>query len=196
MDAAPLDSVEWLRRARAGDSSAASELVERLYPLAAKIVRAYVPRDLAEEDLLQEVFLRVFGRLDQYRGKAPLEHWVSRLAVSVCVDALRRRRRRRELRWSDLDEREAAWLAEQLPGADNSGPAPSLMARELVEKLLDMLGPDDRVIVTMLDLEQRSIAEVASLVGRSRVAVKVRALRARRRLHAALVKLLDEKAQG
>ncbi|HEX3870905.1 MAG TPA: sigma-70 family RNA polymerase sigma factor, partial [Pirellulales bacterium] len=182
-----------LLKVRSGDEVAAAELVERLYPLAAKIVRSYLPRGWAEEDLLQEVFLRVFARLDQYRADAPLEHWVSRLAVRVCIDALRSAPRRgRELRWSDLDEREAALVRETTGPTQGASPLNALAARELVDKMLDVLTPEDRVILTMLDIEQYSVADVARLTGRTKTSVKVRALRARRKMRGVLARLLEE----
>ncbi|HEX4129858.1 MAG TPA: sigma-70 family RNA polymerase sigma factor [Pirellulales bacterium] len=181
----------------AGDQAAACELIERLYPLAAKIVSAYVPRDLgsvSQDDLLQEVFLRVFSRLDQYRGDSPLGHWVSRVAVRVCIDAIRSKgKTKKELRWSDLDPRQAALLGESTGAAATADPVDTVAARELSQKLLETLSAEDRVILTMLDLEGYRVAEVAERVGRTRVSVKVRALRARRKLHGVLERLLGER---
>ncbi len=196
MDEAAIDP-EWIAQVQAGDEAAAARLVERLYPLASKIVRSYLPRGWPEEDLLQDVFLRVFAKLDQYRADAPLEHWVSRVAVRVCVDALRAApRRRRELRWSDLDEREAAIVREAAQAEQGTKPLNALSARELVDKILDMLPAEDRVILTMLDMQQHSVAEVASTLGRTKVSVKVRAMRARRKVRGVLEQLFAEKSDG
>jgi len=72
-----------LERVRGGDARAAESLVESLYPLVIRIVRSHLPRRATEEDLAQEVFLKLFTRLDRYRerGGIPLEHWGIRLAV-------------------------------------------------------------------------------------------------------------------
>lgn len=192
MDQALTDLRTLLPAVRAGDQQAARALIDRLYPLVAKIVQAYLPRDLAADDWMQEVFVRVLTRLDQYRADAPFEHWVSRLTVRVCLDALRARRRRRELRWADLDVREAAVVSGAASAADVLSPLESLAAREVVDKLLDTLSADDRVIIAMLDMEQRSVAEVAALTGRTSVGVKVRAMRARRRLRLVLEQMFGE----
>lgn len=177
-------------RTLCNDAAAARELVAALYPLVTKIVRAYVPEVSVQEEWEQEVYLRVFSRLSQFRHDAPLEHWVSRLAVNVCVDALRARRRRPELRWSDLSIAEAEVVAQTAQLAATSEHAAA--ARELAIKLLETLAPEDRVIVQMLDMDGRSVAEIASLTGRSAAAVKVRAYRARRKLRAVLERLTDE----
>ena len=83
---------ELLPRVRTHDEAASRALVDMLYPLVAKVVQANLPRRDDPEDLMQEVFMKLFSRLDQYRGDAPFEHWVSRLAVTTCLDRLRRQR--------------------------------------------------------------------------------------------------------
>src|SRR4051794_30801980 len=96
----PLASV--LARVRENDEAAARELVERLDPLVAQVVHANLPRRDEPEDLMQEVFLKMFSRLGQFRGEVPLEHWVSRITLNTCLDHLRRQRARPELRMADL----------------------------------------------------------------------------------------------
>ncbi len=90
MDSPPREPDDSLARAREGDEEAARALVERLHPLVMKIVRAHLPRRAAEEDLAQEVFARVFERLDQYEARAgvPFDHWVARLAVRLPLGQL------------------------------------------------------------------------------------------------------------
>ncbi len=180
------DLIALLTGARAGEDSAARALVDRLYPLIIRIVRSHLPRRAAEEDLAQEVFVKLFARLDQYepRAEVPFEHWVSRLAVRTCLDALRAERRRPELRMSDLSEEQAAWVEFMLRDAAVEPAADADAARAAVEQLLAQLPPDDRLVLGFLDLEQRSVKEIASLTGWSRALVKVRAFRARRKLRA------------
>jgi len=171
-----------LTRVRQRDQTAARELVEHLYPLVIRIVRSHLPRRVAEEDLSQEIFLKMFTRLEQYQGAVPFPHWVSRIAVTTCIDQLRAQKRRPEYRWADLSENEADML--DAVTADESGAAPdeALAARELLQRLLGELKPDDRVVIQMLDLDQKSIAEISALTGWNQSLVKVRAFRARRKL--------------
>ena len=180
------DLIALLTGARAGEDSAARALVDRLYPLVIRIVRSHLPRRAAEEDLAQEVFVKLFARLDQYepRAEVPFEHWVSRLAVRTCLDALRAERRRPEWRMSDLSEEQAAWVEFMLHDAAVEPTADADAARAAVEQLLAQLPADDRLVLGLLDLEQRSVKEIASLTGWSRALVKVRAFRARRKLRA------------
>jgi RNA polymerase sigma-70 factor (ECF subfamily) len=165
-----------------GDEGAASALVERLSPTVMKIVRSHLPRRTSEEDLAQTVFAKIFHKLGQFSGLVPLEHWVSRIAVNTCINQLKHETVRPELRMSDLSEEQEAVVQHlactnyDLPG--ERGPA----ARELVEKLMARLKPEERLIITLLHLEERSTAEVRRLTGWSIPLVKVRAFRARRKM--------------
>ncbi len=181
-DPPPPDVEGWLVRVRAGDQSAARQLVDHLYPQVIRIVRARRPRRMAEEDLAQDIFLKMFTRLDQYQGQVPLAHWVSRIAVTTCIDALRAQRRRPELRWADLSETEADTLDAVITREDAVDAADALAAHELVHKLLDQLSAKDRLVLQMLDLEQKTLLEIRDLTGWSISLIKVRAFRARRKL--------------
>jgi RNA polymerase sigma-70 factor (ECF subfamily) len=186
------DLVGCLDRVRQRDQSAARDLVEHLYPLVIRIIRAHLPRRVAEEDLAQDIFLKMFTRLEQYQGAVPFPHWVSRIAVTTCIDQLRAQKRRPEFRWADLSENEADVLDAVLTNENDVEAGDALAARELVHKLLAQLKPDDRMVIQLLDLEQKTIAEISGLTGWSQSLVKVRAFRARRKLQK-LFKELEQK---
>jgi RNA polymerase sigma factor (sigma-70 family) len=171
-----------LDRVRKRDQVAARELVEHLHPLVIRIARAHLPRRVAEEDLAQEIFLKMFTRIDQYQGAVPFTHWVSRIAVTTCIDHLRAQKRRPELRWADLSERETQVLDTAVSNENDVSPDDAVEARELVHKLLDRLNPQDRLVIQYLDLDQKTIAEISALTGWNQTLVKVRAFRARRKL--------------
>ncbi len=177
-----LDVVACLVRVRQRDEDAARALVEHLYPLVIKIVRAHRPRRLDETDLAQEIFMKMFANLEQYRGVVPFEHWVSRVAVTTCLDRLRAQKRRPELRWADLTETEADMLDAVLTAKNEPHPSQALAAREVVGKLMDALSPADRLVVQLLDLEERSVAEIQAITGWNTTLIKVRAFRARRKM--------------
>jgi RNA polymerase sigma-70 factor (ECF subfamily) len=171
-----------LDRVRQRDQAAARALVDHLYPLVIRIVRAHLPRRVSEEDLAQDIFLKMFTRLEQYKGAVPFPHWVSRIAVTTCIDQLRSQKRRPEFRWADLSENEADVLDAVMTNENDVEAGDALAARELVHKLLDQLKPDDRLVIQLLDLEQKTIAEISATTGWSQSLVKVRAFRARRKL--------------
>jgi RNA polymerase sigma factor (sigma-70 family) len=172
-------------RQRSRDSEdAARELVEALYPLVAKLVHAHLPQRDEPEDLIQEVFMKMFARLEQFRGQVPFEHWVSRVAVSTCIDKLRAQKRRPTVRWSDLSEEEQVVIekisAEEIAGEKQH----ETLAWEILQKLLDALAPAERMMITLLELEQKSIAEVCAVTGWNSGVVRIRAFRARHKLKA------------
>ena len=175
-----------LARIARQDQDASRELVEHCQALVWKLVRAHRSRSIPDEDLAQEVFLKLFSRLDRYepRDGIPFEHWLSRLAVRTCLDALRTERRRPQPADPPLSEAAGEWL-ETLRRDDASPPIDEVLAaRELVDALLARLPPEDRLVLTLLYMEERSVAEVSAITGWSRSLVKVRAFRARRRLRA------------
>src|SRR5689334_336160 len=188
-DAPSLDVAACLQRVRQRDQAAARELVEHLYPLVIRIVRSHLPRRVPEEDLAQEVFLKMFTRIAQYQGNVPFPHWVSRIAVTTCIDHLRAQKRRPEFRWADLSENEADVLDAVLTSENEVGAGDALAAHELVHKLLDQLKPEDRMVLQLLDLEQKTLAEVSELTGWNITLIKVRAFRARRKLQKLFVEL-------
>ncbi|MCU0791592.1 MAG: RNA polymerase sigma factor [Opitutaceae bacterium] len=191
-DDSPPDVEGWLARIRSGDQQAARQLVEHLYPQVIRIVRARLPRRGGEEDLAQDIFLKMFTRLDQYQGQVPLAHWVSRIAVTTCIDALRAQRRRPELRWADLSETEADTLDAVLTREDSADTADALASHELVHKLLDQLEPRDRLVLQLLDLEQKTLIEIRDITGWNTTLIKVRAFRARRKLQKLFQKLTQK----
>jgi RNA polymerase sigma factor (sigma-70 family) len=178
----PFDFAGCLVRVRQQDQAAARQLVEHLYPLVNRIVRSHLPRRVAAEDLAQDIFLKMFTRLEQYQGHVPFPHWVSRIAVTTCIDQLRAQQRRPEFRWADLSENEAEVLSNVMTDERDVMPGDALAARELVHKLLAQLKPDDQLVIQLLDLEQKTIAEISGLTGWNQTLVKVRAFRARRKL--------------
>ncbi|MSU69961.1 MAG: sigma-70 family RNA polymerase sigma factor [Opitutaceae bacterium] len=180
-----------LDRVRLRDQAAARELVDHLFPMVIRIVRCHLPRRVAEEDLSQEIFMKMFTRLGQYQGAVPFSHWVSRIAVTTCIDHLRAQKRRPEFRWADLSENQAKVLDAVMTNENDVGTGEALAAHELVHKLLDQLKPDDRLVLQLLDLEQKTIAEISALTGWNSSLVKVRAFRARRKLQ----KLFEELKQ-
>jgi RNA polymerase sigma factor (sigma-70 family) len=178
----PFDFAGCLERVRVRDQAACRQLVEQLYPQVIRIVRSHLPRRVAEEDLAQEVFMKMFTRLEQYQGAVPFPHWVSRIAVTTCIDQLRAQKRRPEFRWADLPESQAEVLDHVLSDDREATPGDALAARELVDRLLGQLKPDDQLVIRLLDLEQKTLAEISDLTGWNQTLIKVRAFRARRKL--------------
>src|SRR5688572_20916248 len=111
-----------VRKIGRGNEDAARELMDRLYPLVLKMVRAYLPRRASEEDMVQTVFMKVFANLTQYSGQVPIEHWVSRIAVNTCLNEIKAQKIRPEWRWADLSEEER-FVVDALSSTESEEPA-------------------------------------------------------------------------
>lgn len=192
MDEPKLDLVACVAQVREGDEDAARALMQHLYPLVLKLVRSHRPKRESEEDLVQAVFVKIFGKLDQFSGGVPLTHWVSRIAVNTCLNQISREKVRPEIRYADLSENEEDVLTALTRDEKLEAPDQAVASRELVERLLELLSPEDRLVVQLLHLEERTIQEVQAATGWSTALVKVRAFRARAKLRKHLTHLLKE----
>ena len=186
-----LDVQSCVRSVQQGDEAAARALFNHLFPLVIKVVRAHLPRRTSEEDLVQTVFMKLFAKLDQFSGRVPLEHWVSRIAVNTCLNQISTERVRPELRWADLSEAEERVLQSLASTTGDLEPSHNLASRELVDKLLEHLRPADRLVITLMHLEGRTVEEVRQITGWNASLVKVRAFRARRKMKKHLEILLE-----
>ena len=187
---AGLDVPRCVARVRQGDEAAASELLVHLHPLVLKLVRAHLPRRTSEEDMVQAVFVKIFTRLSQFSGTVPLEHWVSRIAINTCIHQISKERVRPEIRYADLSEEEEQVVQTLACSAEDLSPSQSIASHELVTKLLDTLSAPDRLVITLMHLEGRTVEEVRQITGWNKSLIKVRAFRARRKLRKHLDQLL------
>jgi RNA polymerase sigma-70 factor (ECF subfamily) len=183
-----------LSRVRSGDLAAANSLILHLAPLVQRLVRNHLPRRESEEDLMQDVFLKLLQKLDSYQERAgiPFEHWVSRLTVRTCLDALRAEKARPEWRFTDLNAGETEWLDFLMKGQSTAPTSYAMDAKAVVMRLLAQLSPPDRLVLTLLDLEERSTQEIAQITGWTRPMVKMRAMRARHKLRQIARELMKE----
>ena len=163
-------------------------LVQRHSPRVFAIARRYARRDSEVEDIAQEVWLKSFQKLATFRGDAPFEHWLARLTVRTCYDFLRGHQRNREMTFSELSEPEQDWLDRVVTNPDDAVESADA-ARQLVERILEELSPSARLVITLLEIEERSVREIAELTGWSVASVKVRAFRARAEMKKRLARL-------
>ncbi len=128
------------------------------------------------------IFIKVMQKLVQYSGKVPIEHWVSRIAINTCINQIQAEKARPELREADLSEEQAAVVRNLAATNDELAPDQSFASRQLVEHLMSVLKPAERLVIDLLYLQQRTVAEIQTLTGWTGALVKVRAFRARQRM--------------
>ena len=175
-----------------GDSASFEPLVQKYSPRVFATARRYARRDSEVEDIAQEVWLKAFDKLKSFRSEAPFEHWLMRMTVRVCYDFLRGHQRNREASFSEISEPEEDWLDRFV--ADSSSAAEDAdAAKLLIGRVLDKLSPQARLVITMLEIEDRSVKEIAKITGWSVALVKVRAFRARGEMRKILARMTQEK---
>jgi RNA polymerase sigma-70 factor, ECF subfamily len=179
---------ELVAAARAGDESAFAILFQRHRRAVTRLAYRFFYQREQVEDIVQESFANAYFALGAYRGgqEKSFVAWLSRITVRACYDALRRSRRV-ESAIGDLSEDEELFLSEKLRSAGKGSDIESAaISRDLAEKLLQRLVPEDRLILTLLNVADLSVAETAQLTGWSTSKVKMRAYRARKSLQRVL----------
>ncbi|MEN9677356.1 MAG: hypothetical protein RIS76_3252 [Verrucomicrobiota bacterium] len=175
-----------------GDAERFEVIVRRYQSRLFATARRYARRDDEVEDIVQEIFLKAFGKLSTWRADAPFDHWLMRLAVRTCFDFLRGHQRNREHSVTEISAEEEDWL-ERHAAAPESSDVDGDAARSLIDRVMEQLSPAHRLIITLLELEERSVKEIASLTGWSVPLVKVRAFRARAEMRKVLSRMTREK---
>ncbi len=175
----------------AGDEAAFAQLFERHRRRVARTAARFFSRPEQIEEIVQESFTKAYFALPNFAGAhtASFAAWLAQITVNACYDELRRAQRRPERQLDELNEAETHALTTQLRAAAARPDVESaLIARDLAGKLLARLSAEDRLVLTLLDAEGLSVAEIAKLTGWSTPKVKVRAYRARAHLRRVLRK--------
>jgi RNA polymerase sigma-70 factor (ECF subfamily) len=177
------DDAELLQRIRSGEHEEFAELIRRHQSHVFAILYRYERDHHRLEDLAQETFLKAWRSLEQFDGRAPFQHWLSKIAVHAALDHLRKQKRsQREVGFPELGEDALDWLhTENKPSELDVN-----QAREILGAAMRQMSPEDQLVLTLLEIEDRSVKEISAMTGWTGVTVRVRALRARARLKKAL----------
>jgi RNA polymerase sigma-70 factor (ECF subfamily) len=189
--AGPLEATDeaLVEAVRGGDDRAFEQIFERHRRRVARMVGRFFNQPDRVEEILQDAFTKVYFGLGSYspeRGPA-FSAWLSRVVINSCYDELRRVRRRPESSISEITSDETVLLKATLGSGSPRPDAESVViSRDLANKLLARLSADDRMVLTLLDAEEMSVAEISVVMGWKISKVKVRAHRARHSLRKVL----------
>jgi len=168
-----------------GDDEAFAELVRRHKNKIFRIAARLIGDDDELDDVCQETFIKAYENLGKFRGDASFEHWLTKIAVNVCYDALRKRRRKRDN--VPLDS-----IAFAAAGTQSDEAVSGDEDWRILQGALSKLRPEERMIITLLNMEEKSVREISALTGWSEANVKVRAHRARKQLK----RILEDDSEG
>jgi RNA polymerase sigma-70 factor (ECF subfamily) len=173
---------EVIERARAGDSQAFNQIVLAYRKRISGTISRLIGRPEDVEDVMQEVFVRLYYSMDQLRSPQVFEPWLQRLTVNAAYDHLRRIRRRKESRMADLTEQQVV-MADAGAGAHQArDESNKSRIREFMDALLRHVSDEDRLLLTMKEVEGLSLKELGEVYRVSESALKVRLFRARQRV--------------
>jgi RNA polymerase sigma-70 factor (ECF subfamily) len=183
------NDTELVARIRGGATDDFAELIQRHRSFVFSILYRYERDAHKLEDLAQDAFVKAWRALDQFDGRAPFQHWLSRIAVHAALDHLRREKRRHaEVALPELGEDALDWLR-----ADDERPElESRQAAEVLALAMRELSPAEQVVITLQELEGLSVKEICVRTGSNGVAVRVRAMRARTKLRKILERMAQE----
>ncbi len=182
---------ELVRIVVGGDVDCFEELITRYQSRVFGMARKYFRNESDAEDVVQTIFTKTFQKLSSYKGTAPFEHWFMRLSVNACYDALRRKRNRPDQTISDMLFDDESWQDRLGNIPDASDRVGLEEARELVYTVLGQISDRARVVLTLQELEGRTIKEIAEITGWSESLVKVQAFRARKEMRASVERFLS-----
>jgi len=179
---AMLVEFELIERARNGDAGAFNQVVQAYRKRILGTIARLIGRPDDVEDVGQEVFLRLYYALEQLRTPEVFEPWLYRLTVNAAYDYLRKQKRRKESRMSDLSEQAVVMADAAAGGKVDAEETRRTKIRELVESLLGKISEEDRILLMMKEVEGLSLKELEQVYKVSENALKVRLFRARQRV--------------
>ena len=171
-----------IQRAQTGDATAFNQVVQAYRKRILGTIARLIGRPEDVEDVGQEVFLRLYYSLDQLRTPEVFEPWLYRLTVNAAYDYLRKQKRRHESRMSDLSEQQVMLADAAAGGKRNNDQQQQTKVRELVQSLLGKVSDEDRILLSLKEVEGLSLKELEKVYGVNENALKVRLFRARQRV--------------
>lgn len=179
----------WIKQAAAGDTAAFEKLVLHYQAQIYRLCFRMVGHAEDAADLTQETFLRAWRTLHGFRFQSAFSSWLYRMASNLCIDYLRKRKRKGELSLTVLQEDNETYCE---PPDPEPLPEVRVIAQEeqqLIQLALSALSADDRRILILRAVNDLSYAEIARVMGIRENTVKSRLSRARERLRKKLEKM-------
>ncbi len=173
---------ETIKRAQSGDEGAFNQIVLAYRKRILGTIYRLIGRSDDVEDVSQDVFVRLYYSLDQLRAVEVFEPWLYRLTVNAAYDYLRRRRRSMDIRMADMSEEQVVAADAAESGRRNSDEREQIEVRETLETLLSEVSEEDRILLTLKEVQGLSVRELAEVYGINENALKVRLFRARQRV--------------
>jgi RNA polymerase sigma-70 factor, ECF subfamily len=184
---APTDR-ELIEQTLAGDGAAFASLVERFQRNIYRVAYAIVRDDMEADAVTQDTFIQAYTHLARFEGRSELETWLTRIAINKARDLLRRRRF--VSLFTRIDDEEEFYLE---PVDDRPDPERELMSHQLknaIERAERKLSTQQKVIFRLRHYEEKSLEEIAALLGLRSGTVRAHLFRAVHKIRKELAELL------
>ena len=176
---APSLDVQLAQSIAGGDMQAFEVLMRRHNRLVFRTVRSVIRSDAEAEDVTQDAWLAAYRHIAQFEGRASFSTWLTRIAIRIALQRMRERAKHEA--WSEADP----LMMET--GVPFDHPERALERRQLaqlIERALDKLPVEYRVVLVLRDVEERSTLATAESLGTTEENVRVRLFRSRAALRA------------
>jgi RNA polymerase sigma-70 factor (ECF subfamily) len=174
----------YVQRVKAGDIQAFAMIVSKYGEMVFTVVRKIVENREDAEDITQEVFIKVFKSLEQFRGESNFSTWLYRIAYNTAISELRKRK----LFYVHVEEH----LLSDNSYADENGAEETEIKLQYMEKALKKLPPDESFLITLHYMDEQSIENMSIISNLSVSGIKVKLHRIRRKLAIEINKLMQD----
>jgi len=179
-----------------GDEDAFEEIVKRYQRFVFNAIYHYLGYNSEAEDVAQEIFLKLYRSLERYDQSRPLQAWIYRIAVNHCLDEMRKARHRFIRLFADMTEEEEDRVKYLFEKSTKGSPLLESEEEEsfkLLHRLLDKLSAKDKMTFVLREVEGRSYDDIATTLGTSPTAVRIRLSRVKRKLLKRLEGVLESR---
>ena len=185
----PPDDMAIVRRVAGGDRAAFDQVMRRNNRRLYRLARATMRNDAEAQEALQEAYFAAYRGIARFRGESTLTTWLSRLVLNECLGRLRKSVRRQNVIPMVTSEE-----MNDIPADEHEVPEKVLARAEmraLIERKLDELPEDFRLVFVLRSVEELSVEETADSLGIEQATVRSRHFRARSLLRESLAREID-----
>lgn len=161
-----------------GNQQAYAELVKRYQNFVFTICQRYTTSREDAEEISQDIFVKAYRSLADFRGDSKFSTWLYTIANTSCITFLRKKR----LDTHSLDDERVFAVADNIEGGMKANQVESKSRTTMVNEAIKLLSPDDAKVITLFYKGEQSLEEIGEIMGLDPNTVKVKLHRARQRL--------------
>lgn len=170
--------IDLINRVLKGDQKAYSILVDRYQNYVFTIVLRYVKSREDAEEVSQDVFVKAYRSLADFKGQAKFSTWLYTVTTTSCITFLRKKK----LDVQSLDNERVFAVADNVDGGLSANQIEQKSKVNMVNEAIKLLNPEDAQVITLFYKGEQTLEEIAHIMGKEPNAVKVQLHRARTRL--------------